>query len=125
VRAITRDPSKTAAQAIAQLGAELKQLEIIAGNEPAVYEAFNGADVVFGVTNYWQHFDKARDVAEGKIMADAAHAAGARLFIFSGLPQVSTESNGKYTNVQMFDSKAEVVTYARTVLPTVDIQSAG
>ena len=53
---------------------------------------------------------------------DAAKAAGARLLVFSGLPNVTKISGGKNTGVHHFDSKAEVVEYARTQLPTVDVE---
>lgn len=46
-------------------------------------------------------------------MADAAVAAGASLLIWSSLPHISKISNGKFTRVYHFDSKAEVEIYIR------------
>lgn len=75
------------------------------------------------MTNFWEHLDAVREVAEGKVMVDAAKAAGVKLFIFSGLPNVTKLSGGKYTHIVHFDSKADVVDYARSQLPTVDCQA--
>ena len=47
VRAITRDASKPAAQALAKEGVEVHAVNIVVGNELAVKEAFKGADYVF------------------------------------------------------------------------------
>lgn len=46
-------------------------------------------------------------------MADAAVAAGASLLIWSSLPHISKITNGKFTKVHHFDSKAEVEIYIR------------
>ena len=46
-------------------------------------------------------------------MADAAVAAGASLLIWSSLPHISKITNGKYTRILHFDSKAEVEIYIR------------
>ena len=46
-------------------------------------------------------------------MADAAVATGASLLIWSSLPHISKISNGKFTKVYHFDSKAEVEIYIR------------
>ncbi|KZV94016.1 NAD(P)-binding protein [Exidia glandulosa HHB12029] len=123
LRGITRDVSKPAAQKLAQLGVEVVSANVVVGNESGVQEAFKGADIVFGVTNFWEHMDSSREVAEGKLMVDSAKAVGAKLFIFSGLPHVSKLSGGKFSHVAHFDSKAEIVEYARSQLPTVDVQA--
>ncbi|KZV94007.1 NAD(P)-binding protein [Exidia glandulosa HHB12029] len=122
-RGLTRDASKPAAQKIKDLGVEVVTVNIVVGNEAGVRDAFKGGDIIFSVTNFWEHVDREREVAEGKLMVDAAKAAGAKLFVFSGLPSVSKLSSGKYTRVAHFDTKAEVAEYARSQLPTVDVQA--
>ncbi|KZV78226.1 NAD(P)-binding protein [Exidia glandulosa HHB12029] len=123
LRGLTRDASKPAAQKIKELGVDIVSVNISVGNEAAVREAFRGATVVFSVTNFWEHMDVARETAEGKLMVDAAKAVDVKLFIFSGLPHVSKLSGGKYGNVQHFDGKGEIAEYARSQLPTVDVQA--
>jgi uncharacterized protein YbjT (DUF2867 family) len=54
-----------------------------------------------------------QEIAEGKMLIDAAKAAGVTRLIWSGLPAVSKISGGKYTDVYHFDGKAVVTEYAR------------
>ena len=61
----------------------------------------------------WEKSSAAVEIAQGKAMADATVAAGASLLIWSSLPYVSKISNGKFTKVYHFDSKAEVEIYIR------------
>ncbi|KZV94017.1 NAD(P)-binding protein [Exidia glandulosa HHB12029] len=123
LRGLTRDVSKPAAQELAELGVEVVSANIVVGNESGVQEAFHGADIVFGVTNFWEHMDASREIAEGKLMVDSAKAVGVKLFIFSGLPHVTKLSGGKFSRVAHLDSKAEIVEYARSQIQTVDVQA--
>jgi uncharacterized protein YbjT (DUF2867 family) len=82
-RAITRDPSKDAAKALAQAGAEVVQANI---DDPAsLKKAFAGAHGAFAVTNFWEHFSAEKEKAQAKNLADAAKAAGVQHVIWSTL----------------------------------------
>lgn len=76
-------------------------------------KVMTGATAVFGVTNYWEHLDKARETTQGKNLVDAAKAAHVSHFIFSSLPNVTKLTKGALTHVYHFDAKAEVEEYAR------------
>jgi uncharacterized protein YbjT (DUF2867 family) len=84
VRALTRDPNKPAARALAEAGAEL-----VAGNMDSRSEldaAFQGAYGVFSVQNFWLPnvgFDG--EIEQGKNVADAARAAGVQQLVFSSV----------------------------------------
>jgi uncharacterized protein YbjT (DUF2867 family) len=141
IRGLTRDTSKPSAQALAKRGVEVVACNISVGNEAEVREAFEGASFVFVrvprppysrtpiltrlsqiVTNYWEHVNKARETAEGKLMVDAANAVGIKLIILSSAPSTTKLSKGRLTKVSHFDAKAEVSEYARsTGTPVVDI----
>ncbi|KZV94018.1 NAD(P)-binding protein [Exidia glandulosa HHB12029] len=123
LRGLTRDDTKPAAQAMMELGVEVVAVTISVGNEAAVLRAFHGADIVFSVTNFWEHLDVSRELAEGKLMVDAAKAVGAKLFVFSGALSVTENSGGKYTHIIQWDSKAEIAAYAQSQLPTVNCQA--
>lgn len=58
---------------------------------------------------------KAREIAQGKNIADVAVAVGVQYLIFSTLPHVTKISGGRYTHVAPFDSKAEVELYIRSL----------
>lgn len=47
IRAFTRDATKPAAQALAELGAEVVQVNLIVENRDEVFKAFVGADYAF------------------------------------------------------------------------------
>ncbi|KAK7038634.1 NAD(P)-binding protein [Favolaschia claudopus] len=123
IRAFTRDQTKPAAQTLAAQGVEVVNLSIGLGNKKDVVNAFTGADVVFLVTNFFEHLDADRETAEGKMMIDAAKSAGVTRIIWSGLPNCARISNGKYTHAVHFDGKAVVSEYGRQCgVPFVDVQ---
>ncbi|KAH7100209.1 NAD(P)-binding protein [Auriculariales sp. MPI-PUGE-AT-0066] len=126
IRGITRDPNSGKAEDLKRLGVEVVGVNIVPSNEPAVRAAFNNADVVFGMTTIsWHNLSADVEEAQGKLIVEAAHAANTKLLVFSGLPNVTEQSGGKYTKVVLFDSKAKVVAYARTLIPTIDVQASG
>ncbi|EJD39212.1 NmrA-like protein [Auricularia subglabra TFB-10046 SS5] len=123
LRGLTRSASKSGALELKELEVEVISVTIEPGNDAAVRTAFEGAEVVFAMTNFWEHTDPAREIAQGKLMVDAAKAAGAQLLVWSGLEDVARGTGGKYTHLYHFDGKAAVTAYARTQLPTVDVQA--
>ncbi|KAJ7164390.1 hypothetical protein C8R46DRAFT_1352141 [Mycena filopes] len=89
-----------------------------------VYRAFAGADFVFLVTNFWEHMSMEKEISEGKLLVDAANAAGVKGIIWSGLMPVNKLSGGKYVHVFHFDGKAVVTDYGRkSPAPFVDVQA--
>jgi NmrA-like family len=99
--------------------------------------AFRDAHVIFAVTDFWAPYFAAFDekkmisdratgehafdieVQRGKNIVDAVDAvsqeSGSKLerFVFSTLPGFKEQSNGKYTYVYHFDSKAVVTRYLK------------
>ncbi|KAJ6464539.1 NAD(P)-binding protein [Mycena sanguinolenta] len=124
VRGFTRDAAKPAAVELSKLGVTVVAVNFVVDNKDEVYKAFAGANFAFLVTAFWEHIDGARETTEGKLMVDAAKAAGVRGIVWSGLPSFSALSGGKYTHVWHTDSKAEVTTYGRkSGVPFVDVQT--
>lgn len=114
VRAVTRDPSKPAAQALEKLGAEVVKGD--ADDAVSLAAVLKGAHTVFAVTvSVLDAVDKTPELTQGKAIADAAVAAGVQFFIFSTLPDVSKISEGKLTMVEHFDLKAKIQEYVRTL----------
>ncbi|KAF7340479.1 NmrA domain-containing protein [Mycena venus] len=111
IRGFTRDAAKPAAQELSKLGVELVQVSFVVENRDEAYKAFAGADFAF-------------EVAEGKLLIDAAKAGGVSGIVWSGLPSISKISGGKLTHVWHFDGKAVVTDYGRqTGVPFVDVQA--
>lgn len=82
-RAITRDPSKETARALASQGAELVKADL--DDEASLEKAFAGAHGAFCVTNFWEHFSAEKEKTQAKHMAAAAKAAGVTHVIWSTL----------------------------------------
>lgn len=70
LRGLTRDPSKSSAKALQEQGVEIVKADI--GNREDLCRAFQGAYVVFAVTDFWAHKDGQRERREGYLMADVA-----------------------------------------------------
>ena len=113
VRALTRDPSKDSAKALADQGAEVVQADI--DDEASVTKAFEGAYGAYCVTNFWEHFSVEREQTQAGNMARAAKAAGLEHVIWSTFEDTRDwvpldddrmpTLQGKY-KVPHFDSKA-------------------
>ncbi|PYH76841.1 NmrA-domain-containing protein [Aspergillus uvarum CBS 121591] len=111
IRAVTRDPSKPAAQALAAQGVELVTADM--SSTEAALPAVTGAHTVFLVTNFWETMSRATEVAQGKAVADASQRAGVQHLIFSSLRDVTQISHGRLAHVSHFDGKAEIEQYIR------------
>ncbi|KAF8184656.1 hypothetical protein K438DRAFT_1678717 [Mycena galopus ATCC 62051] len=105
VRGFTRDASKAAATEISAQGVERVSLSIVVDHKDEVHKAFTGADVAFLVTNYWEHMNMDREIAEGKLQIDAAKAGGVKRIAWSGMPSFKKISVGIGKCNQIEDSE--------------------
>lgn len=83
VRAVTRDPESDNALNLEAMGAEIVEADI--DDAASVQKAMNGAYGAFCVTFFWAHFSPKKEMAQAKIMADAAKAAELKHVIWSTL----------------------------------------
>jgi uncharacterized protein YbjT (DUF2867 family) len=124
-RAITRDPSKDKAKALAAKGAEVVQADI--DDVESLKKAFAGAHGVYGVTNFWEHFSAEKEKQQAKNIAEAAKAAGVKHVIWSTLEDTRQFMaaddkrmpilQDKY-RVPHFDAKAEADAFFKDVPTT-------
>ena len=136
VRGVTRDPSKSAATRMASQG-----VEVLAGNlddSESLKRAFQGANVIFGTTDFWGHMNDPtthkvaaeqkrtlnevafdREVSQAKSIIDAAAATVGTVerFILSTLSDTRKWSNGSLKQNYHFDAKAEAVYYRKASYP--------
>ncbi|BFZ61556.1 hypothetical protein YB2330_002628 [Saitoella coloradoensis] len=113
LRGLTRAVDKPAAQALVSQGVQMFKGDI--STPTSLSDFFKGADVVFAVTNFWEHLSKEQEIKDGKAIVDMAKECHVSLLIWSSLDDVSKVSKGKYTHVDHFDGKHAVEEYARSV----------
>ena len=107
VRALTRNPRKPEAQALADRGAEVVQGDM--DERSSMERALEGAHGIFSVQNFWEAgYDV--EVRQGKTVADAAKAAGVEHFVYS-----SVGSAHRQTGIPHFESKWEVENHVRQI----------
>ncbi|HEU4616504.1 MAG TPA: NmrA/HSCARG family protein [Gammaproteobacteria bacterium] len=82
-RAITRDPSKDKAKALASQGAEVVKGDI--DDVESLKKALAGAYGLYAVTNFWEHFSGDKEKSQAKNIAEAAKAAGVKHVVWSTL----------------------------------------
>jgi len=107
VRALTRNPQKPEAQALADQGAEVVQGDM--EDRSSMERALEGAYGIFSVQNFWESgYDG--EVQQGKGVADAAKAAGVEHLVYS-----SVGSAHRQTGIPHFESKWEVENHVRQI----------
>ena len=111
IRAVTRDPSKPAAQALKQKGIELAQAD--ADDKASLERALKNVHTAFIVTTTPDEAGaKQTEIRQGKLIADTAVAAGAQYLIFSSASHAGQISG---RSVDIFDAKADIEDYIRTL----------
>ncbi|OKL55353.1 hypothetical protein UA08_09418 [Talaromyces atroroseus] len=132
VRGTTRYPSSDKVEAWKAKGAEIVSADL--DNQSSLELAFQGANVIFGVTDFWTIFQDPTSMAkkkpvqditqycyevevkQGKNLANAAAATKTLdRFVFSSMAMASKWSNGKFTQLYHMDSKAVVAEYAKAL----------
>jgi uncharacterized protein YbjT (DUF2867 family) len=113
-RAITRDPGKDKARALAARGAEVGAANL--DDLGSLKRAFAGAHAAYCVTNFWEHFSAEKEEQQARNLAVAADAAGVKHVIWSTLEdtrklmadddQRMPRLQGNY-RVPHFDAKAD------------------
>jgi uncharacterized protein YbjT (DUF2867 family) len=86
VRAITRKLDSEKAMALKAAGVEVVQADL--DHVHTLRHAFEGAHGVYCVTNYWEHFNGDREIAQAANMAKAAQQAGVKHAVWSTLEDV-------------------------------------
>jgi uncharacterized protein YbjT (DUF2867 family) len=113
-RAVTRDPSKEKARALAARGAEVVKADL--DDPDSLKKAFAGAYGAYCVTNFWEHFSAEKEKAQAGNLADACRAAGVKHVIWSTLEDTRKlmahddtrmPMLQKHYRVPHFDAKAE------------------
>lgn len=108
VRCLTRNPQSLASMALAAADAELFQGDL--HDIGSIEAALRGCEAVFGVTNYWEHFE--REFEQGRNLIDAIRHSGVQHTVLSTAPHAKRLSGGQM-EVRACDHKARIQDYAR------------
>lgn len=136
IRALTRNSSSEKAKRLAARSSRIEVVTADANDAASLSLAFQGANVIFSVTDFWTLYmdpasrDKVKpgqalnqwcfetEVQQGRNIIDAAAKIPTlERLVFSSLANVTKWSNGKYTHVFHFDSKAVAADYGRDTYP--------
>lgn len=138
VRGLTRNPDKPSNAGLRDLGIELVAADF--DDQASLDKAFEGADVIFANTDFWQFISDPstyataaetgqqpnqvaydREVQQGKSIVDIAakHTNNLDLFIWSTLSDTKKWSKGEYIHNLHFDSKAAVADYIQATQPAL------
>jgi uncharacterized protein YbjT (DUF2867 family) len=130
-RALTRDPSSEAAQALAGLP-NVEVVQADADDEASLERAFAGCHGAFCVTFFWVDFSPAHEMAQARNMAAAAKAAGVRHVVWSTLEDTRRfVTDDRMPNLQEvykvphFDGKEEAdAAFREAGVPTTFLRTA-
>lgn len=110
VRCLTRNANSEKALALRKAGAELVEGDL--GDKDSLLAAMVGCYGVFGLTNFWEHFDK--EFSHGRNLIDAVRESSVSHFVYSGLPSYLELSSGQLA-VPHCDIKATLENYTRSL----------
>lgn len=82
-RALTRNPDGDKATALKQAGVEVVAADL--DDVDSMNRALEGVEKAFFVTNFWEHYSPAKEVAQAKNMAEAAKKNGLKHVVWSTL----------------------------------------
>ncbi|CAI7567461.1 unnamed protein product [Penicillium pancosmium] len=131
VRAVTRNPLGSKAQALAARGADVVKADL--DDPSSLSSAFEDAHAIFAVSDFWGLFGDPASQAKAEAAAQplniwaanhetqqlkdvidaAAKIPSLERFVLSSLSDATKWSGGKYSHVYHFDSKANGETYGR------------
>ncbi|KAJ1663357.1 hypothetical protein IW140_001907 [Coemansia sp. RSA 1813] len=128
--AVTRDASSAASTKLKSKYPDVKLVEANLDDAGSLKNAFKGADIVFGVTQFLQPDILSRIAAgdidaelnQGKNVTDAAIASGVKNIIFSTMYSMSELTGGKYPDAIQSEGKYKIEKYIRS--KAAEIRSA-
>ncbi|KAI6777360.1 hypothetical protein HG530_001305 [Fusarium avenaceum] len=116
IRGLTRNTSSPKAQDLTKLGIEVQQADV--DDPESLQRAFQDANIIFAMTDFWQHMSAEKEEAQGKSIMDiASRLPNLEHIIWAGLPDANKISGGKLPHVYHWQSKAAVTDYIRTEKP--------
>lgn len=114
MRAVTRNPSSTAARSLKRDGAEVVQADM--SDRGSLKVAFKGAHAIFSVTDFFASVSVETEISQGVNVIEAAITAASETlecFLWSSLPDPRS-MEVPYHNVLHFNTKSEISKYLKS-----------
>ncbi|KAK7040532.1 NmrA domain-containing protein [Favolaschia claudopus] len=114
-RAITRDLTSPAALNLEQQGVEIVKAD--AADKASLVNALRGSEALFVATvSTFPPYsaEKPSEVTLGKNIIDAAREVGVKFIVLSSVPGLKKLSGGKYSQVSIYEDKAEIEDYLKS-----------
>lgn len=116
VRGLTRNPDSVKANALVHQGVEVVYADL--NDVDTLCRGFKDAHIIYAMTDFWQAMSFDVEYKQGVSVADiAADLPQLEHFIWATLPDGRALSNGKFTNIFHWQSKAAVTEYIRESKP--------
>jgi hypothetical protein len=113
VRVVTRDPSKPASLALAELGAEVVRGDF--SDASSMESAFKDANIIFAITNFWDQYSLDVEVGQGKLINKLAAAVPTlEHYIFSSLADGRDLDGGRFQNILPYNAKMMILNDLKT-----------
>lgn len=109
IKCLTRNPDSDSAKQLKNQGVEVVKGDL--SDKQSLIDAMKDCQYVFGVTNFWEHFET--ELKHGYNLIDAVAASPIEHFVLSTLPSADRLSGGTLS-VPHFETKAKMEDYCRT-----------
>lgn len=116
VRGLTRNVDSPKAKALAQQGVEVVAADL--NDADSLRRAFKDAHIIYAMTDFWQAMSFDVEYNQGVSVADvAADLPQLEHYVWATLPDARAISEGKFTHVFHWQSKAAVTDYIQKSKP--------
>ncbi|PYI07316.1 NAD(P)-binding protein [Aspergillus sclerotiicarbonarius CBS 121057] len=119
VRGLTSDVASPHARELKEkLGIEMRTADL---NAPeSLQAAFDGAQIIYDMTDFWQSRSAETEFSQGKALMDVITGVpDLDHLIWASLPDGAKISEGRYSNIFHWQSKAAVTNYIRDSKPAL------
>jgi hypothetical protein len=118
IRGLTRNTTSPKSKALAGQGVEMVQADL--DDAESLAAAFTGAHIIYAMTDFWQSMSAEIETDQGKRIVNAAeNLPQLEHFVWASLPDGKALSQGQFSNIFHWQSKADVAKYMRDSKPAL------
>jgi hypothetical protein len=118
IRGLTRNTTSPKSKALAEQGVEMVQADL--DDAASLAAAFAGAHIIYAMTDFWQSMSAEIETEQGKRIVNAAeNVPQLEHFVWASLPDGKALSQGQFSNIFHWQSKADVAKYMRDSKPAL------